>query len=437
MDNFVKYITGGRVVDPSCGFDAKADLKIEGGVVAALQETLIPAPGAKAIDATGLIVAPGLIDMHVHLRDPGYEYKEDIRSGTRAAACGGFTAVAAMANTDPVCDSPAGVRYLLEQAAEAAVRVYPIGAVTKSLAGKKPAEIGRMQKAGAVAFSDDGRPVMDSALMFHLLQYASGLDALIIVHEEDETLSRGGAMHEGAVSSLLGLKGIPAATEEALLFRDLLLLKKTKGRLHVAHLSTAGSVELVRQAKAQGLRVSAEVTPHHLFLTDEVVKASNYDTNTKVNPPLRTESDRSALWQGLFDGTIDVIASDHAPHHPDDKDVEYDFAPFGIAGLETTLPLLLNELHQGSALKFTLPFLIDKLSCAPAKILKVPGGSLKPGSPADLTIIDPAAPYTVEPLKWQSKARNSPFAGRQLTGAARYTIVGGRLTMKEGVPVES
>jgi dihydroorotase len=436
MSEKIKCITGGRVIDPSCDYDKHADLLIEEGNIAALGEKIAAPEGAEIIDASGYIVVPGLIDMHVHLRDPGQEYKEDINSGTRAAAAGGFTAVAAMANTDPVCDNPSNVRYVIEQAARAHAKVYPIGAVSKGLEGKEMAEIGRMKKAGAVAFSDDGNPIMDSQLMYHILQYASGIDALVILHEEDRTLSRGGMMHEGAVSSLLGLRGIPAASEEAMIARDLLLLKATGGRMHIAHLSTAGSVEQVRRAKAEELRVTAEVTPHHLLLTDRAVKNSGYNTNTKVNPPLRSEHDRQSLWEGLFDGTIDAIASDHAPHHTDDKDVEYDFAPFGIAGLETTTPLLLDELLSGRSKKLTLPLLIEKLSTAPARILGVPGGNLQPGSPADITIIDLNKEFIVNPDRWQSKSRNTPFSGKQLKGSVLCTLVDGRITMKEGVPTE-
>ncbi len=433
MSKIIKCITGGRVIDPSCNLDKNADILIEGDKITALEEKITPPESAEIIDASGYAVVPGLIDMHVHLRDPGQEYKEDINSGTRAAAAGGFTAVAAMANTDPVCDNPSNVRYVIEQAAKAHSRVYPIGALSKGLEGKEMAEIGRMKKAGAVAFSDDGCPIMDSQLMYHILQYASGIDALVIVHEEEKYLSRGGMMHEGAVSSLLGLRGIPAASEEAMIARDLLLLKTTGGRMHIAHLSTAGSVEQVRRAKAEGLQVTAEVTPHHLLLTDRAVKNSGYNTNTKVNPPLRSEHDRQSLWEGLFDGTIDAIASDHAPHHPDDKDLEYDFAPFGIAGLETTLPLLLDELISGRNKKFNMPLLIEKLSTAPARILGVPGGTLQIGSPADLTLIDLQKDFIVKPDHWQSKSRNTPFSGRQLKGAALYTIVDGIVTMKEGV----
>jgi len=431
------YITGGRVIDPSRNFDQKADLLLSGGLIAQVEKNLQPPSGALKIEANGLIVTPGLIDMHVHLRDPGQEYKEDIISGSLAAAAGGFTAVAAMANTDPVCDNSSVVRYVYDHAARAAVGVYPIGAVTRGLEGKEMAEMGRMKQAGAVAFSDDGKPVVSGMMMRNALQYASGIGALIIVHEEDPSLFAGGMMNEGAVSSVIGLRGISPQAEEVMLARDLLLLKTTGGRLHIAHLSTAGSVELVRRAKSEGLPVTAEVTPHHLLLTDRAVKNTAYSTNTKVNPPLRSEQDRRALWEGLLDGTIDVIASDHAPHHPDDKDVEFDFAPFGIAGLETTLPLLLDEVASGRVKNLTLPLLIEKLSLAPARILDVSGGTLQPGSAADVTIIDPKRITTVTPAAWYSKSRNTPFAGRQLTGAPVWTIVGGRLVMEEGAPAGS
>ncbi len=425
-------ITGGRVVDPGQGLDEIADLLLVDGQVAAVGKEAPTPSGAEIIDAGGMVVAPGLIDMHVHLRDPGQEYKEDIISGGRAAAAGGFTAVAAMANTDPVIDSPATVRYVIDRASMSPVRVYPVGALTKNLGGSELAEIGRMMKAGAVAFSDDGKPVTSGTLMRNALQYAGGMGALIIVHEEDLDLVAGGSMHEGAVSGVVGLKGIPAAAEEAMLARDILLLRLTGGRLHVAHLSTAVGVDMVRGARAEGLAITAEVSPHHLLLTDRVVKDQSYSTDTKVNPPLRPESDRQALWQGLLDGTIDAIASDHAPHHPDDKDVEYDFAPFGIAGLETTLPLLLDEIRHQRVRGFDIPVLVDRLSTGPARILGVAGGSLAVGAPADVTIIDPARAVTVDPSRWYSKSRNTPFAGRHLSGGAAYTIVGGRVVMREG-----
>jgi len=430
-------ITGGRVIDPSQKIDDQIDIMINNGVVEVLEKNLKPSAEIELIDAAGLVVVPGLIDMHVHLRDPGQEYKEDINSGARAAAAGGFTAVAAMANTDPVGDDPSIISHIQERARHAAVRVYPVGAVTRGLEGKEMAELGRMKNAGAIAFSDDGRPVVSSMIMRNVLQYATGIGALVIAHEEDPFLAAGGMMHEGSVSSILGLKGIPAAAEETMLARDLIILKLTGGRLHMAHISTAGSVELLRRARSEGLQITAEVTPHHLLLTDRAVKNSGYSTNTKVNPPLRSEHDRQALWEGLLDGTIDAIASDHAPHHPDDKDVEYDFAPFGIAGLETTLPLMLDELSSGRIRKLTLPLLVEKMTAAPAGILGISGGTLQPGSPADITIIDLSRTITVDPSAWYSKSRNTPFAGRRLTGAAVYTIVAGRLVMKEGVVSEN
>lgn len=426
-------IKEGRVIDPSRKFDGKADILVSKGKIHAVEKSLEPSPGTEVIDASGLIVMPGMIDMHVHLRDPGYEYKEDIFSGARAAAAGGFTAVAAMANTDPVSDDPSVIGYIHDRAARAAVRVYPIGALTKGLEGKELAELGRMKQAGAVGFSDDGRPVENGTIMRNALHYASGIDALLIVHEEDSHLASGGVMHEGSVSSVLGLRGIPAAAEEAMLARDLMLLKMSGSRLHIAHVSTAGSVELLRRAKGEGLAVTAEVTPHHLLLTDRAVKNSGYHTNTKVNPPLRSEHDRQALWKGLLDGTIDVIASDHAPHHNDDKDVEFDFAPFGIAGLETTLPLMLDEFNSGRIKELTLPLLVEKMSTTPAALLDIAGGSLCPGSPADITIVDLEHSFTVNPEAWHSKSGNTPFAGRRLTGAPVYTIVGGIVVMKEGV----
>lgn len=429
-------IKGGRVIDPACNYDRVADLLLKDSLVEKIEPGLETPAGAAVIEAEGLIVTPGLIDIHVHLRDPGQEYKEDIHSGTRAAAAGGFTALAAMANTDPVGDDPAMIGYVRKKAAGAAARVYPLGALTKGLAGQEMAEMGRMKFAGAAGFSDDGRPVMNGMMMRNALHYASGIGAAVIVHEEDLHLAAGGVMHEGTVSSILGLRGIPSVAEEAMISRDLMILKITGGRLHIAHVSTAGSVDLLRRAKAEGLNVTAEVTPHHLLLTDRLVKNSGYNTSTRVNPPLRTENDRQALWEGLLDGTIDNIASDHAPHHPDDKDVEFDFAPCGIAGLETTLPLMLDELASGRIKGFTLPMLVEKLSSAPARILDLPGGSLKPGRPADVTVIDPDRQFIIEPDKWYSKSRNTPFAGKRVKGVPVYTIVGGEITMKEGVVTE-
>ncbi len=426
-------IKSGRIVDPVSGLDQETDILLHSGRVEAMEKGLEAPSAAEIIDASGLVILPGLIDMHVHLRDPGQEYKEDIISGSRAAAAGGFTAVAAMANTEPVCDDPSLIGYVRDRARHAIVRIYPVGALTRGLKGEEMAEMGLMQKSGALAFSDDGRPVLNSVIMQNALQYAGALGVTIIVHEEDPYLSAAGMMHEGSVSAVLGLRGIPAAAEETMLARDLILLKKVGGRLHIAHVSTAGSVEMLRRAKAEGLPVTAEVTPHHLLLSDRVVKNSGYNTDTKVNPPLRAERDRQALWEGLFDGTIDVIASDHAPHHPDDKDVEYDFAPFGIAGLETTLPLMLNEFLSGRHKKLTLNLLVEKMSSNPARILNVEGGTLKKGNPADLTIIDLEGSLTVKPEIWYSKSQNTPFAGRRLKGIPVMTLVGGQVIMKEGV----
>lgn len=430
-------IKGGRVVDPSQGIDRTADVLLEDRLVAAVGPDL-EAPGeARVIDAEGLVVCPGLIDIHVHFRDPGEEYKEDIGSGARAAAAGGFTAVATMANTDPVVDNTSGVRYVLDQAASACgVRVFPIGAVSQGMGGKQLAEMGRMKRAGAVAFSDDGQPVVNGDLMRNALAYAGGLGSVVIVHEEDPHLVANGVMHEGAISSVLGLRGVPPVAEEAMIARDIMLARITGARLHIAHLSTRDSVEMVRQAKAQGVPVTAEVTAHHLLLTDRVVKDLNFDTDTRVNPPIRSEDHRLALWEGLLDGTIDAVASDHAPHHPDDKDVEYDFAPAGIAGVEISLALLLDELARGTHGDLGLSTLIERMSTGPARVLGLPGGTLRPDSPADVTVIDLERKLTVDPESWQSKSQNTPFKGRNLRGGPLFTIVGGRVVMEEGEIVD-
>jgi dihydroorotase len=416
-------IRGGIVVDPLNGRHGPFDLCIADGRVAA-----VTAPGEggdadESVDANGCWVFPGFIDMHVHLREPGYEYKETILTGTQAALAGGFTAVACMANTNPVNDSGAVTNYILEKAAAAGLaRVYPIGAVSLGLAGERLAEIGEMREAGIVAVSDDGRSVMDSGLMRRALEYSAMFNLPVIAHEEDRALAGEGVMNEGPTAFRLGLKGIPAAAEEAMVARDIALLERTGGRLHVAHASTAGTVDLVRRAKARGLAVTAEATPHHFTLTEEAV--DDYDTNAKMNPPLRTRADLEAVIAGLRDGTIDAIATDHAPHHRDEKEVEFESAAHGIVGLETAVPLCLRLVREHGVGVDTLA---RALSSQPARILGVPGGSLAVGSAADVTVIDPDCAWRVAPEAFHSKSRNTPFGGWAMRGAARATVVGGRV----------
>jgi dihydroorotase len=416
-------ITGGTLVDPANGQHGAFDLLIEDGRIAA-----VVAPGGaveadESIDACGCYVTPGWIDMHTHLREPGYEYKETVLTGAQAAVAGGFSAVACMANTNPVNDSGAVTQYILEKAVAADLaRVYPIGAVSVGLKGERLAEIGEMREAGIVAVSDDGRPLMDSALMRRALEYTRMFDLPVIAHEEDLALAGEGCMHEGPTAFRLGLRGIPAAAEEAMVARDLALLERTGGRLHIAHVSTAGTVDLLRRAKARGLAVTAEVTPHHFTLTEAAV--AEYDTNAKMSPPLRLPSDVEAVIAGLRDGTIDAIATDHAPHHRDEKDLEFECAANGIAGLETALALCL-ALWRDHGL--SIDTLVRAVSTNPARILRVPGGSLAPGAAADVTIVDPQVSWTVDLERFRSKSRNSPFGGWTLTGATRATLVGGQV----------
>jgi dihydroorotase len=418
-------VRGGRLVDPSQELDGLFDLLLEDGVVARLEERLEAPRGAEVFDATDRVVTPGLIDIHVHLREPGQEYKETVRSGTMAAAAGGFTAVACMANTVPVNDNRSVTEHILKEAARHGfARVYPIGAVSRGLEGKVLAEIGDMAAAGAVAVSDDGRPVCSAELMRRILLYAQHYGLTVIQHAEDLDLSAGGVMHEGEESARLGLEGIPGAAEDVMVARDLLLVEETGGRYHVAHLSTARSLELVRQARKTGLPVTCEVTPHHLILTDAEVGRTEFSTQTKMKPPLRPEEDRQALLAGIADGTIDAIASDHAPHHVDEKEVSFDQAPFGILGLETTVPLCLEHLVRPGSI--TLSRLVDLLSWGPARALGLPGGTLRPGSPADVTVLDLERPVTVDPARFRSKSRNTPFVGWSLHGAAVATFVAGR-----------
>ncbi len=418
-------IQGGRLVDPSQGLDGRLDLLIEDGVVARIDERIEPLEGVEPFDATGLVVSPGLIDIHVHLREPGFEYKETVQTGTRAAAAGGFTSVACMANTDPVHDNRSVTGHILSEAERwGYARVYPIGAISKGLLGVELAEIGEMVNAGAVAVSDDGKPVMNAELMRRALLYAQHFGIPVIQHAEDLHLSGKGVMHEGEWSTRLGLEGIPGSAEDVMVARDLILLEDSGGRYHVAHLSTARSLELVRRAKAKGIPVTCEVTPHHLVLTDEEVAKTSFSTQTKMKPPLRSERDRVAMIEGLVDGTIDAIASDHAPHHADEKEVEYNCAPFGILGLETTLPLCLTRLVHAGVI--SLSRFVELLTIGPAKALNLPVGSLAPGKPADVTIFDPDREVVIEPESFRSKSRNTPFGGWKLKGAPVATFLSGR-----------
>lgn len=402
------------------------DVLIEDGQVAAWIGRGDEKPGdVEIFDATGLIVAPGFIDMHVHLREPGQEHKETIASGCAAAVAGGWTSVCPMPNTDPVNDNAAITRYMIEQAERAGLaNVFPIGAITKSSDGTELAEMGEMKAAGAVAVSDDGRPVPNAGIMRRAMQYARDFDLPVIDHCEDKSLSSGGVMHEGSVSLLLGLKGMPALAEDIDAVRDVILAKETGSHIHVAHVSTMGAIEAVRRAKAEGVNVTCEVTPHHFTLTDKAVEG--YDTNTKMAPPLRSKEHLQAILEGIRDGTIDAIATDHAPHHADEKALEYDRAPFGITGLETAIGLACSELvHTGV---IDLVRLVELCSTNPARIFKLSGrGSLTPGSAADVTIVDPNLKWTYRNTDSRSRSRNSPFDDREFAGGAVATIVAGRI----------
>jgi dihydroorotase len=419
-------LRGGRVVDPSQDLDRLADVLLLDGVVEAIGEGLEAGEDVEVVDVTDRVVVPGLIDVHVHLREPGQEYKETIESGCRAAAAGGFTAVACMANTEPVNDNRSVTEHILSEARRHPfARVYPIGAISKGLYGEELAEFGQLAAAGVVGLSDDGRPVESADLMRRALSYAQHFDLPVIQHAQDLDTSGNGVMHEGEWSTRAGLPGIPGVAEDIMVARDLLLLELVGGRYHVQHLSTRRSVELIRDGKARGLRVTTEVTPHHLLLTDREVFESGFSTHTKMNPPLRSESDRQAVMEGLLDGTIDLIASDHAPHHEDEKNVEFSEAPFGIVGLETTTSLCLDRLVKPGLM--SLARLVELLSCRPAEVFSLPGGSLANGQPADVTILDLDKEVTIDVEAFESKSRNTPFAGWTLQGAAVRTIVGGRL----------
>jgi len=415
-------IKGGRVVDPAAGTDGVQDVWIVDGRIHKVGKGLKAPAGTQTVDAAGKVVCPGFIDMHVHLREPGFEYKETIASGTRAAAAGGFTAVACMANTFPVNDNRAVTDYILARAkVEGVVRVYPIGAVTRNLEGKQLAEMAEQAEAGCVAFSDDGKCVMNAELYRRAMEYALPFGIPVISHAEDGHLGPGGVMHEGLVSTELGLSGQPAAAEEVMVARDIILAELTGAHLHIAHISTAGAVRLLRDAKARGVRVTAEVTPHHLLLTDELVRS--YDPNCKMAPPLRTKRDVEACLEALVDGTIDCVATDHAPHALSEKEGEFAEAAHGVVGLETAVPLLLDRLVRPGVMD--LPTLVTRLSTGPARLLNLPGGSLAPGASADITILDLEQSWTVDPAAFRSRSRNTPFAGLTGRGAPWMTLVGG------------
>ena len=418
-------LRGGRIVDPSQNMDAPGDVLLLGGKVEATGGTIDT--GARddleIVDCAGLVVSPGFIDVHCHLREPGREDVETIATGACAAAAGGFTAVCAMPNTDPVTDNQAAVGFIIRQAARAqAARVYPIGAISLGQRGEALAEFGEMVGAGAVAVSDDGKPVASAHLMRTALEYARTFGIPVADHCEEPTLAKGGAMNEGVVSARLGLKGVPNEAEEIMAIRDILLARRTGGHIHLCHMSTRGSVELIQWGKERGITVTAEVCPHHLSLTEDAVEG--YETNAKMNPPLRMAADVEALQQAVRDGTIDVIATDHAPHHYDEKEREFADAPNGIVGLETALAVNITWLVARDIIDVAT--LVEKMSCAPARIFHLPGGSLRNGSVADVTVFDPDAEWTVDPARFRSKGRNTPYAGRRLRGRVHMTIVDGR-----------
>jgi dihydroorotase len=419
-------IRGGRIVDPSQGIDRVDDLLVrDGQVVACGQEGGQPVGRAdETIDAAGLVVAPGLVDMHVHLREPGREEDETIETGTRAAVVGGFTSVACIPNTEPPIDTQAAVEFIHQKAARADnCNVFVVACVSRGREGKELAEIGRLVESGAVAFSDDGAPVWDAELMRRALEYCRMFDKPILAHEEVLELSRGGVMHEGLVSLVLGLPGMPAAAEDVMIGRDIALAEATGGRLHVMHVSTAGGVALVREAKHRGARVTAEATPHHFTLTDEGLRG--FDANHKMSPPLRTAADVEAIVGGLVDGTIDCIATDHAPHAREKKMLELDRAPFGILGLETAVGLAVTRLVATGRMEW--PRLVEAMSTLPARILGINRGTLRPGAVADVTLIDPEVTWRVDATRLQSRSVNTPFDGWTLRGRAVATIVGGRV----------
>jgi dihydroorotase len=415
-------IKGGHVIDPG-RWNGPADVVIEQGKIARVAPRASAPEGTTVIQAAGRLVLPGFVDVHVHFREPGFEYKETIESGTAAAAAGGFTSVCCMPNTNPVNDNPSITEFILERARAAGhAQVFPIGAITKGSEGKELAEIGDLRRAGCVAISDDGRPVMNSLVMRRAMEYALAFDIPVVDHCEDLHLSEGGCMNEGLVSTELGLPGIPPAAEDVMVARNISLAELTGARLHLAHISTIGSVRMVREAKARGIHVTAEACPHHFTLTEEL--ARGYNTHAKMNPPLRTWQDVQAIKEGLRDGTIDVIATDHAPHAPQEKQQEFTEAPFGIVGLETALPLTLALVEEGIV---NLEAAVAKLTVRPAEAFGLAKGTLAVGADADVVLVDPQAQWQVDPVRFRSKSRNTPFAGWKVKGLVTMTIVGGRI----------
>jgi len=424
----MRYVLrGAHVVDPANGVDAVMDVEVADGYISRVGGK-IDTVSAPVVDCGGLHLFPGLIDVHVHFREPGQEYKETIRTGSRAAAAGGFTGVCAMPNTSPVNDNAEITAFMVREAADKGVcRVYPVGAISQGLKGGDLAHIGEMAEAGAVAFTDDGRPVESSLLMRMAMQYAASFGKVVISHSEDLSLAGAGVMNEGETSTLLGLPGIPAEAEETMVARDILLARLTGARVHLAHLSTKGSMELLKWGKAQGIRITGETAPHYLCLTDEEIK--RFDANFKMNPPLRGEEDRAAAIEALASGVVDAVATDHAPHATDEKLVEFEAAPNGVIGLETSLGVTLKLYHEG---KITLPRLVEAMSTGPARAIGLEGGHLAPGAPADMVLVDINEKWTVDPSRFHSKARNCPFAGMELKGRAVKTIAAGRLVYDEG-----
>jgi len=423
-------IHGGHIIDPSQGIDQIGDLLIAEGKIVQIGGTVIPGE-AKNFDASGLVVCPGFIDLHCHLREPGFEDKETIATGTKAAAIGGFATVCCMANTEPPLDTPAAVAWVKQKASkDSLVAVLPIGCITKGRKGEELTDMARLAEAGVLAFSDDGDPVTSSQLMRRAMEYSRDLGLPVIDHCEDKTLSDNGIINEGQMSAKLGIKGIPAAAEEVMVARDLILAKRTRARLHIAHASTKGSVELIRRAKEEGISVTAEVTPHHLTLTEERIAGESpnepFDTNAKVNPPLRTKEDVQTLIKGLKDGVIDAIATDHAPHTPADKNCGLELAAFGISGFETAFGCLMGLVHQG---EISLTQLISKLTCEPAKVIGRNGelGTLKAGAPANITILDPDREWLVDSRNFASKGKNTPYDGYKFKGKVMATIANGRI----------